>query len=270
MDLEEKRLSDQQIGIRDRNSASNSINNHNNNTSINDRRSSLGSYVPQLAISPPPPPGSRLAPPAPPPRSLRSSSSSQPITPTSTSAGLQSPRLSFIPVSPIDAAFAYRTGNDDFEDPGEGARSMHGSKRSSGTGTGISSRNDDAALTASTIGLAIGRAPSTRSARGQGTSRYVSGTAATQSPPHNPVSPIEDEDDDIDADGDGDDADSKRVSFVSAPSVAGDGPGDDAMVSPITPKRPNIRPPSPDDVDDTVSPATVSPVESRRGSLSER
>ena len=235
----------------------------------------MGSHVPQLQISPPLPPGSRLAPPPPPPRSPRSSSSSQPHTPNSVSAGLQSPRLSFIPVSPIDAAFAYRTGNDDFEDPGEGARNVRGSKNYSGagTGTGVGSRSEDAALAASTIGLAIGRAPSARSARGVGTSRYVSGSGAasvaTQPPQHDPVSPIDDGDDDVDADGVSV-TDSKRVSFVSAPSVTGDGHGDDAMVSPITPRHPHARPPSPIDPDGAVSPATVSPVESRRGSVSER
>ena len=225
----------------------------------------MGGNVSQLQISPPPPPGSRLAPP-PPPRSPRSSLSSQPHTPNSISAGLQSPRLSYVPLSPMDDAFTHRTDYGEDVNTVERARSpdANNSARIAGTTT---SRDDDAARTASAIGLAIGRAPSTRSIRGAGMSRYVSGSgtaAATATPmsQQDPVSPIEDEDENVNDD----DADSKRVSFISAPSVTSDAPGDDALVSPVTPKHHYNRPPSPDD-DGAVSPATVSPVESRRGSV---
>lgn len=56
--------------------------------------------VPILQLPTPPPPGTKPAPLPLPPRSPRGSSGG---TPTSTTAALQSPRLSYVPVSPIEA-----------------------------------------------------------------------------------------------------------------------------------------------------------------------
>ncbi|KAK7748428.1 hypothetical protein SLS62_008584 [Diatrype stigma] len=246
--------------------------------------------VPQLQLSPLA--GSKLAssplssssssppPPPPPPKSPyaaiapASASTSQPQTPTSISAGLQSPRLNYVPVSPIDAAFDKR-----FD--GGGSSKGGGSGSGSGSGSGVGGLG---------IGVAISRSLSSRSARsigdvtGTSTSRRTSTPASynrhqqqqqqqQQQDQADPVSPIDDEDEDEVTIGEGegergedDDADSKRLSFVSAPSIAGDG-GDDDLVSPISPefdRRPGAGGPADERA---VSPATVSPVESRRGSL---
>ncbi|RYO90942.1 hypothetical protein DL764_008352 [Monosporascus ibericus] len=207
---------------------------------LSDPRNSIGS-APQIQL-PPPPPGPRLAPLPPPPKSQRTPSSSQPHTPTSISAGLQSPRLSYVPVSPIDAAFrddaeATTTARpEDFEGSGSGAA------------TGLAA-----------VGVAIGRGPSTRSARASLSRGVVSipqqHQQKHQHQHHEPVSPMGTDD--------GDDAGgSKRLSFVSIPSVRGD--GDPDLVSPVSPEDRLLS------SDGGVSPATVSPIESRRGSLVDR
>ncbi len=228
------------------------------------------SNVPQLQL-PLPPPGSRLAP----PRSPRSSSS-QPHTPTSLSAGLQSPRLSYVPVSPIDAAFRFGADDDDADDNDDGReRTWHG-YGGNNNNNGDGSDNADAAAAAAagglTIGLAIGRTPSSRSARtgprtsvvynannnnnnGNGNGKHVN-SGRQEDDPVSPIDPDEEEDDDTD---------SKRLSFVSAPSVAGDGPGDADLVSPVSPDDHE-----PGSGDRAVSPITVSSVESRRVSWTDR
>ncbi|RYP05811.1 hypothetical protein DL765_009726 [Monosporascus sp. GIB2] len=203
---------------------------------LSDPRNNIGS-APQIQ-PPPPPPGSRPAPLPPPPKTPRTPSSSQPHTPTSISAGLQSPRLSYVPVSPIDAAFrdeaeaGTTTRPEDFERGGS-----------------------DAATGLAAVGGAIGRSPSTRSARASPSRGVLSIPQQHPQQHHESVSPMGTDD--------GDEAgDPKRLSFVSIPSVPGD--GESSLVSPVGPEDRLLS------SDGGVSPATVSPIESRRGSLVDR
>ncbi|RYP78536.1 hypothetical protein DL771_000489 [Monosporascus sp. 5C6A] len=205
---------------------------------LSDPRNSIGS-APQMQL--PPPPVSRLAPLPPPPKPPRTPSSSQPHTPASISAGLQSPRLSYVPVSPIDAAFrddaemATTTTTTRPEDFG----------RSGG----------DAATGPAAVGVAIGRSPSTRPARASLSRGVVSIPQQHQQQHHEPVSPMGTDDGE-------DTGGSKRLSFMSIPSIRGDGALD--LVSPVSPEDRLLS------SDGGVSPATVSPLESRRGSLVDR
>lgn len=211
-------------------------------------RASTGdsSSIPQIQVPPPPPP---------PPKS----SSSQPDTPTSISAGLQSPRLSYIPVSPIDAAL-FRDNTD---------RRFNG-----GGGEGSGAGGDAAAAAAAAasglgIGVAVARSVSSRSARSvknnkSSNDRRISTSnhqKQQEKQEQEPVSPIDDDDDDEDSMEE--DADSKRLSFVSAPSVID---GDPDLVSPLSQEF-NHRHGS---EEIPVSPVSVSPAESRRGSVTDR
>lgn len=155
--------------------------------------------VPMLNL---PPPGTRR----PPPKSPRSSGS----TPTSAGVALQSPRLDWVPVSPIlGVAFGDGNGN--------------GNRRSVGwVDDGVGSRGDDAAT-------------------GTGT-----GTGAVDTE-REPVSPIGSDEVEEDL---------QRSSYVSAPSAYS---ALSILVSPVSARE------AEGDGDD--GDVTVSPLESRRGSL---
>ncbi|KAI1498839.1 hypothetical protein F5X99DRAFT_420320 [Biscogniauxia marginata] len=206
-------------------------------------------HVPILKVpTPPPPPGTRLAPPPPPPppKSPRHSSSVNPRTPTSVGASLQSPRVSYVPVSPIEAAFGdemdrRRTWLED-----------NAESRFTGTAAAASNtrKSHGSGITPPVLSLqGLNNISSTDFARDNRTDRDPD--------PVSPVSPLDDDDDD----NDGDDDDTKRLSFVSVPSAPGEGDREaDDLVSPISPNdRSNL--------DGRVSPATVSPLESRQGSI---
>lgn len=224
---------------------------------LSDPRASTGNNsnnTPQIQV--PPPPGSKLAPLPLPPPSKSSPSQPQLHTPTSISAGLQSPRLSYIPVSPIDAAF-----RDDIDKRFNGG---------GGGGGGDAAAAAAAAASGLGIGIGVARSLSSRSVKngnGSNNDRTIS-SFDHQLREEDPVSPIDDDDDDDEHDDDADEenADSKRVSFVSAPSVAGDHDGDPDLVSPLSPNT--NRRSGTEEV--PVSPVTVSPVESRRGSVTDR
>lgn len=221
-------------------------------------RASTGdsSSIPQIQV--PPPPGSKLVPPPPPPPPK--SSSSQPDTPTSISAGLQSPRLSYIPVSPIDAAL-FRDNTD---------RRFNGGGGEGGGAGGDAAAAAAAAASGLGIGVAVARSVSSRSARSVKNNNKSSNDRRISTSNHQkqqekqeqePVSPIDDDDDDEDSMEE--DADSKRLSFVSAPSVID---GDPDLVSPLSQEF-NHRHGS---EEIPVSPVSVSPAESRRGSVTDR
>ncbi|KAI1338590.1 hypothetical protein F5Y15DRAFT_424851 [Xylariaceae sp. FL0016] len=198
--------------------------------------------------TPPPPPGHRLVPPSllsPPPRSPRhaktesgaSGASASTSTSTSTSvmgAGLKSPRLSFVPVSPIDAAFG-----DEVD------RRMSRLEVDPRRLSRISVPGVDA------VGHHHHHHHGEMSPGAASSPRRISARASVAVPdgeePVSPVSPLEDEGDNT-----------QRLSFVSAPSNPGDGELElDELVSPV----------SPDSAEGRVSPLTVSSMGSKRSSL---
>ncbi|KAI1488088.1 hypothetical protein F5X96DRAFT_680760 [Biscogniauxia mediterranea] len=212
--------------------------------------------VPILQV-PTPPSGSRLAPPPPPPKSPRASSSSSPRTPTSTGGMLQSPRLSFVPVSPIEAAFdaemdRRQTWFDDSPETPVSATSGaagNSSTRGSYGGSGLTAPR---ALTPVPPMLSLQGLNNTSA-----TDFAAVDSAAADREPVSPVSPVSP----LDGDDDGDGIDMKRLSFVSVPSAPGEGDREmDELVSPISPNHPGS-------ADGRATPETVSPLESRQGSL---
>ncbi|KAI5921716.1 hypothetical protein F4810DRAFT_330809 [Camillea tinctor] len=196
--------------------------------------------VPILKV-PTPPPGTRLAPPPPPPKSPRNSTSD---SPTSTGAKLKSPRLTYVPVSPIEAAFDDEMSKRKswYDDSSE----THGSSstRNSYSGSMAAPR----ALTPRAPALSLQGLSNTSA------TDFAAVGAAADPEPVSPVSPL-------DGDGEDEDIDTKRISFISAPSAPGEGDREmDELVSPISPNEPGSG-------DGRESPETVSPMESRQGSL---
>ncbi|KAH9908940.1 hypothetical protein F4778DRAFT_205130 [Xylariomycetidae sp. FL2044] len=183
-------------------------------------------------------------------------------------AGLQSPRLSYVPVSPIDAAFRdevdRRVGRLERDERtgqlatttvargGLGAEEVsdddeEGEKRGRGSGRGRrrSSIVDFGTPFATPVGTGLGSA--------------AAAAAGRESPePVSPVSPLEREEEEEEEHESG----TQRLSFVSAPSAPGEGDQElDDLVSPVSPERAGSG------LDGRVSPESVSPLESRRGSL---
>ncbi|KAL7629187.1 hypothetical protein AAE478_000707 [Parahypoxylon ruwenzoriense] len=180
-------------------------------------------HVPILQVPAPPPPGTRPAP-LPLPKTPRNSSSTN-STPTSATAMLRSPRVDYVPVSPIEAvAFS-----DDVErrvsrlfDPTLVRNEMDRND----PGVGARAEGD---ATIARRPLSIGPEP---------------------------VSPMEEDDEEVEED-------VQRLSCVSVPTAPGDGRRDvDEIVSPVSPEEPETG----RGEDDRESPATISPLESRRES----
>ncbi|KAI0600137.1 hypothetical protein F4775DRAFT_599637 [Biscogniauxia sp. FL1348] len=209
--------------------------------------------LPMLKV-PTPPPGSRLAPPPPPPKSPRTSSASSPRTPTSTGAMVQSPRLSFVPVSPIEVAF---------DEEMDQRKSWFDDSSSTGTPVATSSGIRDS-YSGGGGGLTAPRAPtpgapilSLQGLSNTSATDFAVDRATDRDPDPEPVSPVSP----LDVDDDGNDIGTRRLSFISVPSVPGDGDREvDDLVSPISPNDPRS-------ADGRASPETVSPLESRQGSL---
>ncbi|KAI0012174.1 hypothetical protein F4779DRAFT_105301 [Xylariaceae sp. FL0662B] len=210
-----------------------------------DRNSISNPLVPVLNVPTPAPPRTGLAPP--PPKS--SSSSSSPHTPTSATALVQSPRLSYVPVSPIDIAF------------GSEADGRRGSRLWVDTSSAVSTRSHDhipgiAGSGASTTSFSTA-ATATAAAAGAGAGVMASADGSTSPEVAEPVSPIDDDEQEEDA---------QRFSLISAPSAPGERDHEhDQLVSPVSPTIDDDDGVSSED--DSDSPATVSPLDSRRGSL---
>ncbi|KAI3319982.1 hypothetical protein HD806DRAFT_524997 [Xylariaceae sp. AK1471] len=209
--------------------------------------------VPILQVPTPPTLGTRLAPP-PPKWKLKPPQTSTGGSPTSANgSALQSPRLSYIPVPPIDAAFG--------EDVEKGLNSV-----AAPANTGINS-SQTAASSTSPLLAAVTSSLETLNANVAtnkrltdngifiNTSRRSSGFDDDNGEPVSPVSPLDD---------DGDAPGNQRISLVSAPSALGDTDRGEFidLVSPISPVDVG-------NVEGGVSPISVSPLESRRSSFDE-
>ncbi|KAI8624675.1 hypothetical protein F5Y19DRAFT_490773 [Xylariaceae sp. FL1651] len=211
--------------------------------------------VPILQVPTPPPPGTRLAPPPPPPPppkkkpvSPRTSMGSSPTS--ASSPALQSPRLTYVPAPPIDAAFGEEV-----------------EKRLSGVGVGVPTKNTTTgnatiSLTSPLFAAAMSSLESldtevvtARRITIVGSYGNASRRGSSPEDDYEPVSPVSPLDDDDDAPG------NQRMSLVSAPSAPGNMDQElDDLVSPVSPHDTGS-------AEGRVSPVTVSPLESRRGSI---
>ncbi|KAI1866533.1 hypothetical protein JX265_007834 [Neoarthrinium moseri] len=162
--------------------------------------------VPATRVTPAPPPTS--------PSTILASEEISPSTPHAAPVMLQSPRLSYHPVSPIDAAFS-----DEVE------------KR---------------------VSRLDGAAPPAPEAHSQPPSR-----ARSLLPEAEEVSPIDEDEHAVD----------NRLSLISVPSMHDRSPALDEIVSPVSLEEDDsdLAPQAPEE-SGTVSPVTVSPIESRRSS----
>ncbi|XXG94808.1 hypothetical protein Hte_001066 [Hypoxylon texense] len=165
--------------------------------------------VPILQLPTPPPPGTKPAKPLPLPLTPRRSGSGSGSTPTSATAALQSPRLSYVPVSPIEAV------------------AFGGSSTDRGVNRPVSRALDPINGDHNTTTDAAAAAAATAAATAAGPRSTVQQTAE-------PVSPIESDADGNPEGGQGEiDEDAQRLSYVSAPSAPGEADRD--LVSPVSP-----------------------------------
>jgi hypothetical protein len=219
--------------------------------------------VPILQVPTPPPSGTRLAPPPPPKRKSKTLRMSTGGSPTSasgpTTAALQSPRLSYIPAPPIDAAFGdeLEKGLSSVAAPTTRTKNSQTAASSSTSpllAAGSSSLETlDQTLDNNNIGATRKRL--TNHSIFVDTS-WRSSSPADDEEPVSPVSPLSE---------DGDAPVNQRISLVSESSAPGDidRGGLDDLVSPISPEDGH------GDAESAVSPVSVSPLESRRSSFGE-